>query len=70
MKSIKNQLNATRCQVWLITITDLFHLCFRINDLGLEQTDHINQMLSSNVITRSGEYNTFKTIAETAKQLY
>ncbi len=40
----------------LITLTGLFYWHFNMSDLGIGQSDHINQMITLTVITLSGFY--------------
>ncbi len=49
----------------LITLTGFFYWYFNRSDLGLEQSDHINRMITLTVITLSGFYcilNYFKSV--------
>ena len=44
----------------VITLTDFFYWSFNVSDLGLEQSDHINRMITLTVITLSGFYCTLR----------
>ena len=46
----------------VITLTDFFYWYFDKSDSGLEQTDHINRMITLTVITLSGFYCIMKTL--------
>ena len=50
----------------LITLSDFLYWSFNRGDLGLDQSDNINRMITLTAITLSGFYCTLKTTAETA----
>ena len=46
----------------MITLTDFFYWSFKTNDLGHEQSDHINQIITLTVITLSRSYCSSKDL--------